>query len=292
MIRKLEIMGVLLALHAGCSNQNKKTDPPVDNKDATPIVSTDGPSMAALTDDQLRKLFVDAYYCRGACPERDQFRGYKLANPAQVAGVMLTVMADPASRTDQGPGQEAIFIINEWLTAGPDEAARKRASQALVKVAAEGQELMRYQAYGLLAQYKLPDARQILIAEIENPARDEAARAAAAVALGSVIDDFEFIRGWLRDDKPHHWHAALEMMTTFQAFDADAQERRWDERRLLLIELGKRPDLPAIVVSNLAYWFKIYLEDKPADAEILALVKRWAKHPDDVAAEEMKKLLP
>jgi len=290
-IRKLEIMGVLVALHAGCSNQNKKTDPPVDNKDAPQVVVTqDAPSAAPLTDEQLHKLFVDAVYCRGACPERDQFRELKRASPDRVAAVALAIMAEPDSRTDSGIGLEAMYIVDEWLRAGLDEAARKRAAQALVKVAAEGSEFMRYQAHANLAEYRLPGARQILLAEVENPKREGADRASAAGALGIVIgEDFTLIRTWLRDDQPHHWEAALAMMRTFETLNAD-HRGLWKEGRDLLIALGKRPQLPAGVVYDLAWFYDFYIQD--GDAEALALAKRWSKHPDDAAAGQMIKILP
>ncbi len=290
MIRKLEIMGVLLALHAGCSNQNKKPDPPVENKDAPQVVSNDGPSAGALTDAQLRELFDDAVYCTGACPEREQLRGYKLANPAQVAFVALAIMAEPSSRTDHGIGLEAMYIVDEWLRSGPDEEARKRAAQALVKVLREGQEFMRYQALGKLAEFRLPGAREILIAEVENPALDFSDRAAAAGRLGTLIgDDFTLIRTWLRDDQPHHWHAALAMMRNFETLTMD-NAALWKEARDLLVALGKRPQLPAEVVGELAWFYKFYIED--GDAEVLALAKRLAKHPDEAAAESMTTILP
>lgn len=79
------------------------------------------------------------------------------------------------------------------------------------------------------------------------------------------------------------------MMSTFKTFDKTEQEQRWSERRTLLIELGKRPDLPASVVYGLAEWFELYLDEDPSDAQILQLAERWSKHPDDMAAQQMKK---
>lgn len=291
MIRKLDVIGVLLALHAGCSNPNKKTDPPVDNKDATPAVATpDGPTAAALTDAQLRQLFVDAVYCTGACPERDQLRELKRTSPDRVAAAALAIMADPSSRTDQGVGLDAMYIVDEWLRAGPDEAARQRASQALVKVAAEGSEFMRYRAHVLLAEFRLPGAQQILLGIVEDPARGAADRDSAAGALGVVIgDDFTLIRTWLRDDEPRHWVAALSMMRTFGTLNTD-HPALWKEARDLLVALGKRPQLPPEAFAELAWFYALYLED--GDAEVLAVAKRLANHPDEEAAQAMKKILP
>ena len=259
-MRMASVVGVLLALHAGCSSQNKKADPRLDTKDASKVETTDGrPAVPPITDEQVQRA--------------------------------LEIMADPESKTDQGAGLEAMFLVEDWLKRGPDEAALQRTSKALERVAAEGSTFMRRKAHDLLAEYELPDAQRILITVVENPALDVSERDSAGRALGLVIDDFALIRNWLRDDQPLHWEAALAMMWTFQAFDAEAQERRWAERRTLLIELGKRPDLPGPVVYDLARWFDVYLEDDPADAEIIKLAERWSKHPDDMAAYQMEKIL-
>lgn len=290
-MRMFSVMGVLLALHAGCSNPNKKKEPHVEDRDAAHMEKTDGPGAPSATDEQIHKLFVDAVYCTGACPERDQLRELKRTSPAQVAAVALEIMADPASRTDQGVGLEAMFIVDDWLKTDPDEAARKRTSQALARVAATGSPFMRFKAYELLAHYLLPDAQQILIAEVENPDRNAADRDQAGGALGIVVgDDFTLIRNWLRDDQPLHWEAALAMMKTFEAFN-DGNKPRWVEGRALLVALAKRRELPAPVVYDLAFFFGIYLDADPDDAEIRALAERWAKHPDDQAAGQMKKIL-
>lgn len=293
-MRKVSVVGLVLALQASCSNQNKKTDPPVEQKDASKVESADGaPAVAPapVTDEQLHKLFSDAVYCPGPCPERDQLRELKRAYPAQVAAVALAIMADPASRTDQGVGLEATFTVEEWLKAGPDEAARKRTSQALARVAAEGSSFMRFKAYELLGHFLLPDAQQILIAEVENPARETTDRYYAARALGGVIgDDFDLIRRWLRDDQPLHWYAALAMMKSFDAFN-DGNQPLWDEGRALLVALARRRELPPGVVYELAFFFGIYLDADPKDAEIRALAERWTKHPDDMAAGQMEKIL-
>jgi len=258
--RLAPVMSVLLALHAGCSNQNKKADPPVENKDAPRVEAADAPPAGPpITDEQVERA--------------------------------LEVMADPESKTDQGEGQAAMLLVEDWLKRGPDDAAKQRTSKALELVAAQGSTFMRTRAYELLAQFVLPDARRILIAEIENPARDVRERDLASRSLGLVIDDFELLRSWMKDDQPLHWEGALAAMKSFQAFDAAAQEQRWDERRLLLIGLAKRPDLPAPVVYDLAFWFEVYLDEKPDDAELRALVVRWSKHPDDMAAGQMKKLM-
>ena len=260
MKRLAPIMSVVLALHAGCSNQNKKADPPVDHKDAPRVEPADAPpARPPITDEQVERA--------------------------------LAVMADPASKTDQGEGQAAMLLVEAWLKRGPDGAARQRASNGLEKVVAEGSTFMRTRAYELLAEFSLPGASRILIAEIENPARDVRERDLAARSLGLVLEDFELLRGWMKDDQPLHWEAALAAMKTFQAFDADAQAARWDERRLLLIGLARRPTLPAQVVYDLAFWFEIYLDEKPDDAELRALVTHWSNHPDDMAAGQMKKLM-
>ena len=290
-MRTVSVMSVLLVLVASCSNQNNRTDPPVEHKDASKVEGTHGPLAAPVTDEQLTKLFHTVAGCGRPCPEEAQLGALARSSPAQVAAVALQLMADPKSKTDQGVGQMSMIFVEDWLKTGPDEAARQRTSKALERVAAEGSTFMRTKAYEFLAQFVLPDARRILIAEVENPARDARERDYAGGSLGLLLEDFELIRSWLGDDQPYHWHAALEMMKTFQAFDADAQERRWDERRLLLIALGKRRDLPAPVVYDLGFWFGLYLDEKPDDAEIRALVERWAKHPDDMAAGQMKKIL-
>lgn len=260
---KAPALGVLLALHAGCSTQQRKAEPRVETKDATDVQQP-GPSDA-----------------RAGAPAIDDAQVWRA----------FEIMADPASRTDQGAGLEAMFLVEDWLKRGPDQAARERGAQALERVAARGSTFMRTKAYDLLAQFALPGAQRILTAEIENTARDARERDAAGRTLGLVIDDFGLIRAWLRDEQPLHWEAALAMLWTFEAYDAAANERRWAERRGLLVEVGKRPDLPAAVAYGLAQWFDVYLEDDPADAEILALAERWSTHPDDMAAGQMKKAL-
>jgi hypothetical protein len=289
-MRMVSVMSVLLALLASCSNQNKKTDPTVEHKDASKVESTDGPLAAPVTDEQLTKLFHTVAGCGRPCPEEAELGALARSSPAQVAAVALQIMADPKSKTDQGVGQMSMIFVEDWLKTGPDEAARHRTSKALERVAAEGSTFMRTKAYELLGHFLLPDARQILIAEVENPARDASERDYAGGSLGLLLEDFELIRSWLRDDQPYHWQAALEMMKTFEDFN-DANQPLWTEGRALLVALAKRRELPAPVVYDLAFYFEIYLDADPSDAEIRKLSERWAKHPDDMAAGQMKKIL-
>jgi hypothetical protein len=290
-MRVLKQMLVALALCSGCSNQAKKEGPRVETKDASSAVTLDGPRVGPLTDEQLRKLFQDAASCAPPCQALDELRELAKAYPAQVAAVALEAMADPSSKTDQGIGQMSMIFVEDWLKSGPDEAPRVRTAQALERVSATGSTYMRTKAYELLGQFRLPEAQRILVAEVENPARDARERDHAGSALGFVIDDFTLIRSWLGDDQPFHWQAALEMLSTFERSDPDARERRWDEQRALIVKLAKRPELPAAVVYDLAHWFDIYLKDKRDDAEVLALAKRWASHSDDMAAGQMRKVL-
>lgn len=289
-MRKVSVIAALLALLVSCSNQNKKADPPVEHKDASKVESTDGPVAAPLTDEQLTSLFHTVAGCGRPCPEEAELRAVARSAPAQVATVALAIMADPQSKTDQGVGQMAVIFVEDWLKTGLDEAARQRTSKALARVAAEGSSFMRTKAYELLAQFVLPDARRILTAEVENPARDVRERDLAARSLGLVIEDFELIRSWLRDDQPLHWEAALAMAKSFEDFN-DSNQALWDEGRALIVALAKRRDLPAPVVYDLAFYFEIYLDADPRDPEIRALAERWAKHPDDMAAGQMKKIL-
>lgn len=182
-----------------------------------------------------------------------------------------------------------MLLVDVWLSQGPDEAALQRTSKALERVIAQGSTFMRTKAYDLLVKFVLPDAKRILTAEAENAARDVRERDAAGRTLGLILEDFAQIRTWIRDDQPLHWDAALSMMWTFKRSDVAEKEQRWPEYRTLLIELGKRPTLPASVVYGLAEWFEIYLDKDPADAQILQLAEHWSKHPDDMAAQQMKK---
>jgi hypothetical protein len=243
------------------------------------------------TDEQVRAMFRNAARCvnRNRCPELDELRRRVAgADGPRVAAVALEIMADPASRTDQGAGKMTKYVVEDWLARPLDEAARQRAAQELQKVVARGSTYMRTQAYDFLAGWNLPDAQRILIAEIENPARDGRERIDAGRALGLLMSDLSLVHRWFDGDEPRLWLAALSMLKTL---DPDGNERRWDERRALVIGLGKRPSLPADVVSELAFFYEVYLDDNPADAEIRALVERWAKHADPDAAAQMRKVL-
>jgi hypothetical protein len=242
-------------------------------------------------DEDVRTKFRDAALCvdRGACPPLEELRHRVVGKDGTaVAAVALEIMADPTSRTDQGAGKVTKYVVEDWLEHGLDEPSRKRAGQALEKVAAHGSTFMRTQAYDLLAGWNLPDAARILTAEIENPARDGRERIVAGRALGLLQTDLSLVHRWFDDDQPGLWLAGLSLMKTL---DPDGNERRWDERRALVIALGNRPNLPADVVGELAFFYEVYLDDNPKDAQIRALAERWAKHSDPEAAAQMRKAL-
>lgn len=269
----MRVATTLLALAASCSNP-KNMEARVDP-----------------TDEQVRAMFRDAALCvdRSQCPQLDELRRRIAgADGTRVAAVALEIMADPASRTDQGAGKVTKYVIDDWLARPLDEAARKRAAEGLQKVVARGSTFMRTQAYDFLAGWNLPDAQRILIAEIENPARDGRERIHAGRALGLLMSDLSLVHRWFDGDQPRLWLAALAMLKTI---DPAGNERRWDERRALVIQLGKRPSLPADVVYDLAFFYEVYLDDNAADAEIRALAERWAKHSDPEAAAQMRKAL-
>lgn len=283
----------LAAVLAGCkpSSEAETAADPSRTK-----VSTEARVDSRLPDDEVKKLFRDAALCgdRRQCPELDELRRRVIAaGGEQVAMIALDLMADPESRTDQGPGKVSTSIVEEWLDArasagGLDPALQRQVVDKLRGVVLHGSSFMRSSAYDFLGGYAMPGADRILMAEAENPERDGRERYECGRSLGIMLTDFAPIRQWLRDDNPRHWYAALAMLRTF---DPDGNERRWDERRKLLVDLGRRPELPTEVVYDLAFFYDVYLDDNPRDAEILALTERWAKHPDPAAAGQMQKAL-
>lgn len=287
MRRAIATTVLLLALLAGCSNLNKKERKRVESNDAAPMSDGGAATVAPATVEEIVTLF---HHATGGTPHPaiDRLRQVIRTQPADVAAAALAVMAEPRSMTDAGPGQEAMFYLDRWLDTKPDEEARKRMSVALERVIAEGSSNMRRSAYTFLAERRLPDAERILIAEVENPARGVGERGAAGSALGAVIDDFSLIKRWLSDDQPLHWAAALNAM---DSFDPEGREQREAEERALVIALGKRPDLPGDAVYDLASYYETYLGNDPNDAEIRALAERWSKHPDGMAASQMRKIL-
>lgn len=291
-MRGVAVLIAVLVLCGGCSRSNKNKESRVETKDDAGVEVEHGAIVGPFTDKEVLELFHTAAACALPCKALEDLRALAKTSPSQVAAVALEIMADPLSRTDQRAGAMSMVFISDWLKSGPDEEQRRHASKALQRVTAEGSSHMRTAAYVYLGEHRLPGAREFLLAEIENPARDESARGAAAAALGYVLDgDFSLVRRWLADDHPHHWEAALEMLDSFDDFNA-GNEALWSEVRGLLIALGKRPDLPGIVVYELARWYGYYLEEDPGNAEILDLVKRWSKHPDEAPAEKMLDLLP
>ena len=287
-MRTIATSVVLLALQAGCSKPNKKEHTRVETKDAMHTSDGGAPTVATVTVAEIVTMFHAAIGCAPRCREADQLRAVMRAQPDDVAAAALEIMADPASKTDAGVGQEALFFLDDWLDTAVDPDTLRRTSKALERVIAEGQTYMRRSAYSFLAQRRLPDAKRIFIAEAENPARDNGERAGAGSGLGVVIDDFSFIKRWLSDDQPLHWYAGLHAM---DSFDQDGREQREAEERALVVALGNRPELPWEVVYDLASYYEAYLHNDPNDAEIRALAERWAKDPNDMAAGQMRKIL-
>ncbi|HTJ46724.1 MAG TPA: hypothetical protein VL463_31675 [Kofleriaceae bacterium] len=241
--------------------------------------------------DDVRTKFRDAALCvdRRDCPPLDELRRQVVGvDGAAVAAVALEIMADPASRTDEGAGKVTKYVVEDWFEHGLDEASRARAGKALEQVVAHGSTFMRTQAYDFLAGWDLPGAEKILIAEVENPARDGRERIYAGRAIGLLEKDLSLVHRWFDDDQPNLWLAGLALMKTI---DPEGNELRWDERRALVVQLGNRPSLPADVVNELAFFYEVYLDDNPKDGEIRALAERWAKHPDPEAAAQMKKAM-
>jgi len=278
----------LLALLAGCSKPSPTEQKRVAKNDV--ILGDAGPAAApaTVTVAEIVTMFRAAIGCAPRCREADQLRAVMRAQPDDAAAAALEIMADPASKTDAGVGQEALFFLDDWLDTAVDPDTLRRTSKALERVIAEGQTYMRRSAYSFLAQRRLPDAKRIFIAEAENPARDNGERAGAGSGLGVVIDDFSFIKRWLSDDQPLHWYAGLHAM---DSFDQDGREQREAEERALVVALGNRPELPWEVVYDLASYYEAYLHNDPNDAEIRALAERWAKDPNDMAAGQMRKIL-
>jgi len=286
-MRTIATSVVLLALQAGCSKPNKKEHTRVETKDAM-HTSAGSAAAAPATVAQIVTLFQRAAGCAKSCPAIEELRGAMHAQPDDAAAAALEIMADPDSRTDSGAGQQALFYLDRWLDTAVDPDTLRRTSKALERVIAEGQTYMRRSAYSFLSERHLPNAQRILIVEAENPTRSLGERAAAGTALGGVIDDFAFIKAWLTDDQPLHWHAGLQAM---KVFAPEQYEGRAAEERALVVALGNRPELPSEVVYDLAFYYEMYLHDDPNDAEIRALAERWANHPDDMAAGQMRKIL-
>jgi hypothetical protein len=281
----------LSALSVGCHKLNKNKEAPVESKQ--PITAkAEAKPIPTHTDAEWLKMFHTSAYCgTNPCPELDAINALAKSAPDHLGMIALEVMADPEARTDQGAGQQAMLYVDDWMRKGPPEALKPDISKALEKIAANGSELMQSGAYAMLAEYRLPDAKRIVMEAIENPSTSESDRGGLGNPLGVLLDDFDLIRQWLKEEKPFHWHAALNMMKNFKRDDAEARVQRWEEQRALLIGLAQRPVLPAGVVEELAFWFDIYLDDNRNDTEILKLTERWTKHPDDMAAGQMRKIL-
>lgn len=298
---RLAIASLALSLGA-CSKASSKQPPMLTPHDASvgldavsaTAVSVDadsGPQATRVTVDRVRELWHTASTCgTRPCSELPELRALIKSDPDLVAMGAVDVMDDQYVLTGQGVGFEAIMYLDRWFRKGPTDVARAAAGAALERVTENQATVpeMRNAALVFLAENGFPAARRILISDIDTPRTNPWDHYGSGRLLGTLIEDFEVIRRYFADARPSHWMAAMGMLHTF---DQDGKEARWAEQRSLLVTLGKRPDLPAAVVEQLAYWFDLYLDEDPNDPLVRPLVERWAKHPDDAASQAMSKLL-